>query len=87
MPDFDDREGDGDEGEEYREGSPSHQFCDVVNLSIYVGKTVVNLEPELEIWLHRGLNDEGESHWERKIDFKKKSGNKSKLGGEYCETY
>ena len=48
-PDFDDREGDGDEGEEYREGSPSYQFCDVVNFSIYVGKTVVNLEPELEI--------------------------------------
>ena len=48
-PDFDDREGDGDEGEEYREGSPSHQFCDVVHFSINIRKTVSNLEPELEI--------------------------------------
>ena len=62
MPDFDDREGNGYEGEEYREGSPPHKFSDVVHVSKDIRKTVVNLEPELEIRLHRGLNDEGESH-------------------------
>ena len=64
-PDFDNRKSDGYEAEDYGECSPCQQVSYIVNFGKDVRKTVVSLEPEKEIRLHRGLNDEDESHWEK----------------------
>ena len=72
-PDSDDRKCDDYEGGDYGECPPRHQLSNGVNVSKDIRKTVVNLKPELEIRFHRGLNDEGKSHWERRIDFKRAS--------------
>ena len=50
-PDFDDRNCDGHEGEDDGDGSPCQQLSYVVDVSKDIRKTVVNLEPELEIRL------------------------------------
>ena len=73
-PDFDNRKSDGYETEDYGECSQCQQVSYIVNFRKDVRKTVVSLEPEKEVRLHRGLNDEGESHWEklRNSDIKKK---------------
>ena len=69
-PDFNDRAGDGHEGKDYGYGSPGQQLSDVINVSKDIRKTVVNLEPELEIRFERCLNDESKGHWERKLEIK-----------------
>ena len=62
KPDFDDRKRDGNEGEEYREGSSCHELNNVVDVRKNIWKTVVYLEPDLEIRFLRGLNDESKCH-------------------------
>ena len=69
SPDFDDGDSNGDAGEDDGDDPNLQEVFkfkvvkrdDVEN----VRETEVTLKPEHEVRFHRGLNNEGDSHWER----------------------
>ena len=69
-PDFHNGDSDGDEGEQYRESSVGYQFLQVGDINWQnIRKTEVTLQPELEICLQWGLNDQGKTDCESSFEW------------------
>ena len=68
-PDFDNGDGDGDEGEQYGAGPLCQQFVQVGEVNVEnIRQTVVTLQPELETGFQRGFNDQRQTGCDRSFE-------------------